>query len=77
MPLLLSIRAATLLSRGLALAGLSGVVTGNMALRNVGIAGYVGVFLIVAALLAVHFHASLPAESAAPSGPRAPGPDAR
>ncbi len=39
----------------LALADLSGVVVGDMQLRNIGIVGYVGVFLKVAALLAVLF----------------------
>ena len=38
-----------------ALAGLSGVVVGNMQLRNIRIVGYVGVFLVVAVLLAVLF----------------------
>jgi len=36
----------------LALAGLSGVVAGDMALRNIGIVGYVPVFLVVTLLLA-------------------------
>ncbi|WP_405223455.1 hypothetical protein [Lentisalinibacter sediminis] len=58
-PLALSIRAAMLLSGGLALAGLSGVVTGNMALRNIGIAGYVGVFFIVVLLLGGLFYRSV------------------
>jgi hypothetical protein len=40
----------------LALAGLSGVVAGDMQLRNIGIVGYVGVSLIVASLLAVLFY---------------------
>lgn len=44
----------------LAFAGLSGVVTGDMQLRNVGIIGYVGVFLGVAVLLAVLFYQSAP-----------------
>jgi hypothetical protein len=39
----------------LAIAGLSGVVSGNMQLRNIGIIGYVGVFPLAAALLAVLF----------------------
>ncbi|HSA56067.1 MAG TPA: hypothetical protein VLE53_10200 [Gemmatimonadaceae bacterium] len=51
-----TIRALMLASGGLALAGLSGVVTGDMRLRNIGIVGYVGVFLVVAGLLAVLFH---------------------
>jgi hypothetical protein len=44
----------------LALAGLSGVVVGDMQLRNIGIVGYVGVFLIVAALLTVLFYRATP-----------------
>ena len=47
----------------LALAGLSGVVVGDMQLRNIGIVGYVGVFLIVAALLAVLFYRATPLEA--------------
>jgi hypothetical protein len=44
----------------LALAGLSGVVVGDMQLRNIGIVGYVGVFVVVAALLAVLFYRATP-----------------
>lgn len=44
----------------LALAGLSGVAFGDMQLRNIGIVGYVGVFLVVAVLLAVLFYQALP-----------------
>ena len=40
----------------LALAGLSGVVVGDMQLRNIGIVGYLGVFLIVATLLGILFY---------------------
>jgi hypothetical protein len=47
----------------LALAGLSGVVVGDMQLRNIGIVGYVGVFLVVAALLAVLFYRATPLEA--------------
>jgi hypothetical protein len=50
------IRVLMLASGVLALAGLSGVVVGDMQLRNIGIVGYVGVFLVVAALLAVLFY---------------------
>src|SRR5215207_3013140 len=46
----------------LALAGLSGVVVGDMQLRNIGIVGYVGVFLVVTALLAVLFYRAPPLE---------------
>jgi len=47
----------------LSLAGLSGVVTGDMQLRNIGIVGYVGVFLVVAALLAILFYRATPQEA--------------
>jgi hypothetical protein len=43
----------------LAFAGLSGVAFGDMRLRNIGIVGYVGVFLVVAVLLAVLFYRAL------------------
>lgn len=49
------IRGLLSLSGLLAFAGLSGVVSGNMQLRNIGIIGYVGVFPVAAALLAVLF----------------------
>ena len=55
-----SIRLLMTASGVLALAGLSGVVAGDMQLRNVGIAGYLGVFLVVAALLAFLFHRTSP-----------------
>lgn len=51
-----AIRLFMIVSGVLALSGLSGVVTGDMRLRNVGIVGYDGVFLIVAALLGVQFY---------------------
>lgn len=44
----------------LALAGLIGVFTGSMQLRNIGIVGYVGVFLVVDVLLAVLFYRERP-----------------
>src|ERR671911_773333 len=44
----------------LSLAGLSGVVVGNMQVRNIGIVGYVGVFVVVAALLTVFFYRANP-----------------
>src|SRR5215208_2969173 len=50
------IRVLMIASGVIALAGLSGVVVGDMQVRNIGIVGYVGVFLIVAALLAVFFY---------------------
>ena len=47
----------------LVLAGLSGVVAGNMQLRNLGIVGHIGVFLVVASLLAVLFYRATPLEA--------------
>lgn len=44
----------------IALAGLSGVVTGDMQLRNIGIAGYAGVFPVAAVLMARRFWLSRP-----------------
>jgi hypothetical protein len=59
------IRRLMVLSGVLAFAGLAGVVTGDMGLRNVGIAGYVGVFFAAAVLLGLLFRrtASPPAAS--------------
>jgi hypothetical protein len=55
-----SIRVLMIASGVLALAGLSGVLAGDMQLRNIGILGYVGVFLVVAGLLAVLFYRTRP-----------------
>ncbi len=57
------IRVLMIASGVLSLAGLSGVVAGDMQLRNIGIVGYVGVFLVVAALLAVLFYRTIPQEA--------------
>ena len=57
------IRVLMIASGVLALAGLSGVVADDMQLRNIGIVGYVGVFLIVAALLAVLFSRATPLDT--------------
>ena len=57
------IRVLMIASGLLALAGLIGVVVGNMQLRNIGIVGYVGVFLVVAALLGVLFYKATPQEA--------------
>src|SRR5215208_7141947 len=57
------IRVLMIASAVLALAGLSGVVVSDMQLRNIGIVGYVGVFLVVAALLAVLFYRATPLEA--------------
>lgn len=54
------IRRLMIASGLLALAGLSGVAAGDMQLRNIGIVGYLGVFLVVAALSAILFHRSRP-----------------
>jgi hypothetical protein len=50
------VRILMIISGVLSLAGLSGVAAGNMQLRNIGIVGYVGVFLMVAVLLSVFFY---------------------
>jgi hypothetical protein len=55
-----SIRWSMILSAVLALAGLSGALTGDMGLRNIGIVGYVGVFFLVVLLLGLLFQRSAP-----------------
>jgi hypothetical protein len=55
-----SIRVLLVASGALALAGLSGVIVGDMQLRNIGIVGYAGVFPVVALLLAILFHRATP-----------------
>ena len=57
------VRVLMIASGVLAFAGLSGVVVGDMQLRNIGIVGYVGVFLVVAALLAFLFYRTTPQEA--------------
>jgi hypothetical protein len=57
------IRRSMIASGVLALAGFSGVVTGDMRLRNIGIVGYVGVFLAVTVLLAVFFNRAKPVQA--------------
>ena len=57
------IRVLMIVSGMLALAGLSGVVVGDMQLRNIGLVGYIGVFLVVAALMAVLFYRETPPEA--------------
>ena len=57
------IRVLMITSGVLSLAGLSGVVAGDMQLRNIGIVGYVGVFLVVVALLAILFYRATPQEA--------------
>ena len=51
-----SIRALLLASGLLALAGLTGLIFGDMRLRMIGVVGYVGVFPVAALLLGVLFH---------------------
>ncbi len=57
------IRVLLVASGTLALAGLSGVIVGDMRLRMIGVAGYVGVFFAVALLLAILFHRATPREA--------------
>lgn len=57
------IRILMIASGVLALTGLVGVLTGDMQLRNIGIVGYLGVFLVIACLLAVLFCQTRPAAS--------------
>lgn len=54
--LAVAIRIIMIASGVLALSGLSGVVVGDMRLRNIGIVGYDGLFLVVATLLAILFY---------------------
>jgi len=48
--------APLVVSGALPLAELSGVIEGDMQLRNIGIVGYLGAFPVAALLLAVLFH---------------------
>lgn len=57
------IRGLMIASGVLSLAGLSGVVLSNMQWRNIGIVGYVPVFLAVVVLLAVLFRRATPREA--------------
>jgi hypothetical protein len=58
-----AVRVLMIASGVLALAGLGGVVVGNMQVRNVGIVGYTVVFSVVALLLAILFHRTEPTET--------------
>lgn len=60
------IRVLMIISGILALGGLTGVMTGDMQLRNIGIVGYAGVFPVAAALLALLFHRTVPYEPLQP-----------
>jgi hypothetical protein len=55
-----SIRALMIVSGVLALGGLSGAIVGDMRLRNIGIAGYAGVFPVAALLMAILFYRTTP-----------------
>jgi len=55
-----SIRALMIASGALALGGLSGVIAGNMQLRNIGIVGYAGLFPVVTLLMAILFYRTTP-----------------
>ena len=57
-----SIRGMLIASGVLALAGLSGVIFGDMRLRAIGIAGYAGVFPLAVLLMAFLFYRSVPPE---------------
>jgi len=63
-----AIRVLLIASGVLSLAGLSGVIAGDMRLRNIGVVGYAGVFPIVAVLLALLFHRAIP-HVASPEAP--------
>lgn len=54
------VRLSLLLSGALAAAGLSGLVTGDMRLRIIGVIGYAGVYPCAAVLLAILFHRTRP-----------------
>lgn len=58
-----SIRVLLIASGVLSLAGLSGVVVGDMQLRMIGVVGYAGVFPIAALLLAILFYRAAPREA--------------
>lgn len=58
-----SIRRLMIASGVLSLAGLSGVIVGDMQLRNIGILGYAGVFPVAALLLAILFYRASPREA--------------
>ena len=57
------IRMLMIASGVLALAGLSGVIVGDMQWRNIGIAGYGGAFPVAAALLVILFYRATPREA--------------
>jgi len=58
-----TIRVLLMTSGALALAGLSGPISGDMRLRSIGILGYVGAFPIAALLLAILFYRAAPQDA--------------
>jgi hypothetical protein len=58
-----SIRVLMVVGGVLALGGLSGVIVGDMRLRNIGIVGYAGVFPVTTLLLAILFYRATPTSS--------------
>jgi hypothetical protein len=63
-----AVRTLLIVSGLLALAGLGGVMAGDMQLRNIGIVGYLGVFLFAAGTLGVLFYRTGPDAGPKPSG---------
>jgi hypothetical protein len=59
----IAIRTALIVSAAFALAGLSGLPLGDMRIRNIGIIGYLGAFMVVASLLAILFYRAVPAKA--------------
>lgn len=64
-------RALMIISGSLAIAGLRGVITGDMQLRNIGVIGYAAVFPPATALLAIRFNRTPQVQS--PDLPKGPG----
>jgi hypothetical protein len=58
-----SIRVLMVVGGVLALGGLSGVIVGDMRLRNIGIVGYAGMFPVATLLLAILFYRATPTSS--------------
>jgi hypothetical protein len=61
------IRSLMVMSGLVALAGLSGVVSGDMRLRSIGIAGYALVFPLVAGLVGTLFYRTQPTDDLQPA----------
>jgi hypothetical protein len=58
-----SVRVLLVAAGALALAGLSGVIAGDMRLRGIGIVGYSGIFPVAALLMAMLFRRTAPREA--------------